>query len=290
MYMPTYRCECCNFFTLLKSNYTHHLNTKKHLNNNSQKLAEVSQKLAEVSQKLAEVNQEKTNTFKCKYCDQLYKHKSSLSKHIKYSCTKNKTEDLTELVRLLNLQLEQQKTEFQVQLQSQTKQIETQSKQIEKLMEKLEINNTYNTNSNNTINVTNINLLNYKDTDTSHLTSNDYKKCLKQASRCVLKLIEKVHFNPDKPENMNIYISNMKNNYMMMYKGNKWNLVTKEEMESVYNHKEDLIIEWYNLNKDPELMKCFEKYMNLKEDKPTSDAVQEEYKLLLFNNRRSIKN
>jgi hypothetical protein len=82
----------------------------------------------------------------------------------------------------------------------------------------------------------------------------------------------------------------MKNNYMMMYKGNKWNLVTKEEMESVYNHKEDLIIEWYNLNKDPELMKCFEKYMNLKEDKPTSDAVQEEYKLLLFNNRRSIKN
>jgi len=82
----------------------------------------------------------------------------------------------------------------------------------------------------------------------------------------------------------------MKNNYMMMYKGNKWNLVTKEEMESVYNHKEDLIIEWYNLNKDPELMKCFQKYMNLKEDKPTVDAIQEEYKLLLFNNRNLIKN
>jgi hypothetical protein len=30
--------------------------------------------------------------------------------------------------------------------------------------------------------------------------------------------------------------------------------------------------------------------MNLKEDKPTADAVQEEYKLLLFNNRRTIKN
>ena len=270
--MPTYKCDCCNFSTLLKSNYTNHLNTKKHISNNSEKLAEVSQKLAEVSQ-------EKSNTFKCKYCEQLYKHKSSLSKHIKYSCTKNKTEDLNELVRLLNLQL-----------QSQTKQIDTQSKQIEKLMEKLEINNTYNTNSNNTINVTNINLLNYKDTDTSHLTSNDYKKCLKEASRCVLKLIERVHFNPDKPENMNIYISNMKNNYMMMYKENKWNLVKKEEMDSVYNHKEDLIIEWFNLNKDPELMKYFERFIDLKEDKPTVDAVQEEYKLLLFNNRTLIKN
>ena len=140
-------------------------------------------------------------------------------RHIKYTCTKNKTEDLTELVRLLNLQLEQQKNDLQ-----------TQSKQIEKLMGKLEINGSFN----NTLNITNnINLLNYKDTVTSHLTDEDYKKCLEKASRCVLKLIEKIHFNPEKPENMNIYISNMKNNYMMMYKENKWNLVTKEEMESV---------------------------------------------------------
>jgi hypothetical protein len=272
-------CDCCNYQTKVKANYNKHLLTEKHIKV-SQKLAEVSPRVVEVSQKLAEVSHESINHFKCKYCDQCYKHKSSLSKHIKYSCNKNKTEDLTELVRLLNLQLEHK-----------DKQLETQSKQIEKLMEKLEIN-TY-TNSNNTIinNVTNnINLLNYKDTDTSHLTNFDYKKCLEQASRCVLKLIEKVHFNPDKPENMNIYISNMKNNYMMMYKENKWNLVKKEEMDSVYNHKEDLIIEWFNLNKDPELMKYFDRYMDLKEDKPTVDAVQEEYKLLLFNNRSLIKN
>ena len=120
-----------------------------------------------------------------------------------------------------------------MQLEHKDKQLDTQTKQIEKLMDKLEINNTYNTNSNNTINNLNINLLNYKDTDTSHLSNIDYKKCLEKASRCVLKLIEKIHFNPEKPENMNIYISNMKNNYMMMYKENKWNLVTKEEMESV---------------------------------------------------------
>ena len=289
--MMKFNCECCNYSTDDKSNFNKHLHSKKHKlveskSVVSQKLAEISQKVVEVSQKLVENGPETTTLYKCKYCDQGYKHKSSLSKHIKYSCTKNKTEDLTELVRLLNLQLEQQKNEFETKLQSQTK-------QIEKLMEKLEINNTYNTNSHNTVNNVNINLLNYKDTDTSHLTSNDYKKCLKEASRCVLKLIEKVHFNPDKPENMNIYISNMKNNYMLMYKENKWNLVKKEEMDSVYNHKEDLIIEWFNLNKDPELMKYFERFIDLKEDKPTVDAVQEEYKLMLFNNRdiaNKIKN
>jgi hypothetical protein len=32
--------------------------------------------------------------------------------HIKYSCTKNKDEDLKELVRLLNNQLEEQKKDF----------------------------------------------------------------------------------------------------------------------------------------------------------------------------------
>ena len=283
-----FTCECCNYSTDVKVNFNKHINSKKHKLVESKSV--VSPGKSKVSpepvQSIPIVNSVENENFSCKYCGQKYKHKQSVTKHIKYSCTKNKTEDLTELVRLLNLQLEQQKNEFETKLQTQTK-------QIEKLMEKLEINNTYNTNSHNTVNNVNINLLNYKDTDTSHLTYNDYNKCLKQASRCVLKLIEKVHFNPDKPENMNIYISNMKNNYMMMYKGNKWNLVTKEEMESVYNHKEDLIIEWYNLNKDPELMKCFQKYMNLKEDKPTADAIQEEYKLLLFNNRdvaNKIKN
>ena len=278
-------CDCCNYQTKVKANYNKHLLTEKHIKV-SQKLAEISPKLAMVSQKLAKISHETTTLFKCKYCEQGYKHKSSLSKHIKYSCNKNKTEDLTELVRLLNLQLEQQKD----QLEHKDKQLETQSKQIEKLMDKLEMNNTY---TQNNINVTN-NILNYKDTDMSHLTDIDYNKCIKQASRCVLKLIEKIHFNPKKPENMNIYISNMKNNYMMMYKENKWNLVKKDEMESVYNHKEELIIEWFNANKDADLIKSFEKYMNLKEDKPTIDAVQEEYKLLMFNNkdvvRKQIKN
>ena len=266
--MPPYICECCNFSTPLKSNYTSHLKTNKH-NENSQ--PKVNLKSTQ-SQQL--VIPESTSLFSCKYCEQKFKFKQSMYRHIKYSCTKNKTEDLTELVRLLNLQLEHK-----------DKQLETQSKQIDKLMDKLEINNTYNTNSNNTINVTNINLLNYKDTDTSHLTDEDYKKCIEKASRCVLKLIEKVHFNPEKPENMNIYISNMKNNYMMMYKENKWNLVKRDEMDAVYNHKEDLIIEWFNLNKDPELIKYFERYMNLKDDKPTVETIQEEYKLMMFNNR-----
>ena len=181
-----YTCEYCNFNTKKKYNYDKHLLSNKHKLVESKSLVSLSKSLVspDTPQIIPIVNSVENESFSCKYCGQKYKHKQSVTKHIKYSCTKNKTEDLTELVRLLNLQLEQQKNEFETKLQSQTK-------QIEKLMEKLEINNTYNTNSHNTINTVNINLLNYKDTDTSHLTNVDYKKYF-------LKIIENFCINQEK--------------------------------------------------------------------------------------------
>ena len=89
---------------------------------------------------------------------------------------------------------------------------------------------------------------------------------------------------------MNVYISNMKDKYMMMYQDNKWTLTNKDELNTVYNHKEDLIEEWFNINKDPEMEKFFNRYIELKDDKITMETVQEEYKLLMFNNRDLIKN
>jgi protein-arginine kinase activator protein McsA len=273
-----YICEYCNFNTKKKYNYDKHIESNKHkiLESKLVVTPKSTQSQHLVIPESTQNQQKVAAPFTCKYCEQNFKFKQSMYRHIKYTCTKNKTEDLTELVRLLNARLEKQ-----------DKQLETQAKQIDKLMGKLEINGSFN----NTVNITNnINLLNYKDTDTSHLTDEDYKKCLRKASRCVLKLIEKVHFNPEKPENMNVYISNMKDKYMMMYQDNKWTLTNKDELNTVYNHKEDLIEEWFNINKDPEMEKFFNRYVELKDDKITMETVQEEYKLLMFNNRDLIKN
>jgi len=279
-----FTCECCNYSTDVKVNFNKHINSKKHKLVESKSV--VSPGKSKVSpepvQSIPIVNSVENENFYCKYCGQKYKHKQSVTKHIKYSCTKNKTEDLTELVRLLNLQLEQQKNEFETKLQSQTK-------QIEKLMEKLEIN-TYNTNSNNTINVTNnINLLNYDKTDTSHLTDNDYEKCIKHVYDCVVKMIEKVHFNPEKPENMNLYISNIKSNHIMMYKDNKWLLVNNAEVESIYADKDNLIHEWIEENKikDTELLGQFNKCTNM--DESSLKRVYDKVKLLLFNQRDVVR-
>jgi hypothetical protein len=258
--MTTYRCEKCNYNTNSKYNYERHIISALHTN-----------------------YEKGMSSFICKYCEQTYKHKSSLSKHIKYSCTKNKDEDLKELVRLLNSQLQAQSS----QLQSQNQQIQTQSKQIEKLMGKLEINGSF-----NTTNIqNNIQLLPYKNSDTSHLTNKDYEACIKKVNFCVMKLIEKIHFNPDKPENMNIYISNMKNKYLMVYDGKNWNIANKvEEIDKLYEEKELMLEEWLEQNKNTEMKDKFIKYLNNKEKDETLNMIKDELKLMMYNKKQLLEN
>ena len=251
-------CECCDYKTNLTANYKKHLESKKHLHV-SQKLVKVSIELGKVSPKM----------YVCKYCEKEYKHRSSLSGHIKYSCKKNTDEDLKELVRLLNQKIE-----------SQDKQIESQNKKIEKLMGKLEIHGSF-----NTTNIqNNITLLAYRETDVSHLTDDDYRGCIKKVNHCVKTLIDKVHFNPLKPENRNIYISNMKDKYIMIYDGNNWNLANKkEELDRLYEEKEMMLEEWLETNPDPVLKQKFIQYLNNKEDDECLNNIKEDIKLLLYN-------
>ena len=158
-----YKCECCNYYTQRKYNYDKHIESNKHKLVESKLVVNLKSTQSQhlVNPESTQNQQKVSSSFTCKYCEQNFKFKQSMYRHIKYTCTKNKTEDLNELVRLLNVRLEKQ-----------DKQIESQAKQIEKLMGKLEINGSFN----NTVNITNnINLLNYKDTDTSHLTDEDYK-------------------------------------------------------------------------------------------------------------------
>ena len=266
-----FKCECCNYDTKLKANLTKHLLTNKH------KLLETAKSQQKVNIESTK-SQEKVNV--CKYCDKQFKHKQSMYYHIKYSCNKNKDEDLKELVRLLNVQLEQQRNDFQSQLQSQ-------SKQIEKLMGKLEINNSFNSFNN----INHITLLAYKDTDVSHLTDKDYISCIKKVNFCVKNLIEKVHFNPLKPENMNIYISNMKDKYLMVYDGNTWNLANKQhELEKLYDEKEVMLEEWLETNKDTEMKEKFLRYINNKETDECINMIKEEIKLMMYNKKSNLLN
>jgi hypothetical protein len=219
--MEKYECSFCKFSTTLRANYTRHLTTKKHKNNEQTKV------------------DSKPNTNKCK----------------------NKN-DMKELTDLLKLQIELQ----QKQLENQTKQLELQQIQI------------------NNIQINNIYLLPYQNTDTSHLTDEDFIQCVNQPN-CVKHLIEKIHFNPTKPENMNVYISSLKDEYMMVYNG-KWKSVHKKVLDDIFRKKHYMIEDWIREDKYPELKKQFDIYLTQKEDDETLNQMKEEIKLMMYNQKR----
>ena len=132
----SFTCECCKYTTTKRFNYDKHLVSKKHslLEESSKKLAKVN---LESTQKQPMDNPKTTQVdFTCKHCDQTFKFKQSMYRHIQNSCSKNK-DDLKEMMRLLNLRLDQQE-----------KLIKTQTEQLEKLEHficNVEIHDSFNT-------------------------------------------------------------------------------------------------------------------------------------------------
>ena len=268
-----FQCSTCKFTTTHRPNFERHLKTNKHKKNEKVNTLSIKGK------QNVNIIKEKERHYLCKYCGKEYSHRQSMHHHIKYSCTKNKDEDMKELVRLMNLQLEQTH-----------KQIESQNKKIQQLTEKLEIQGSFNGSFNNTVNIQNTFILPYRDTDISHLTDKDYVTAINQVNFRVKHMIEKIHFNPEKPENMNIYISNMKDKYMMIY-DNKWELKNKTELNTIYEDKDSMIDYWFDNEKNnhPELKKFVERYFKNIENEENLNYIKDEIKLMLYNKKDMIQ-
>ena len=284
--MSTYDCKCCNFSTKLKSNYTRHLKTKKH-GNVIQSYPKLSKCYPNVIQSYPNNELVSEKQHRCKYCDKTYKYRSGLSKHIKYTCKKNKDEDFQELARLLNekeRQLVLKETKMEIAMKKM-------QKQIDKLTSKLQIQNINQGFVQNGNNVINIQLLNHKDTDYSHLTANDYINCIADCNKCVKTLIEKVHFNSNKPENMNIYLSNIKGKYLMIYKDNTWQIQDKKsQIDDLYDSNEFVLETWYDEYKEkyPSIIASFQKYLQNRDENEVLNGIKEEILVMLYNKRGMI--
>ena len=220
----------------------------------------------------------------CKYCEKNYSTSSNLSKHLKKCKDKKKTdeanENMLELVKLLN----EQKQEFKTEL-------EKKNNQIDELIKKAGINN-----STITQNIqNNIKLLAYDKTDISDLTEKDFIRCFNHNNMCVPHLVKRIHFNPKKPENHNVFISNLKSGYIMLYDGKKWNTYNRDEIvDDIFDDKHDIleqkIEEWVNIGKDyPIIYHKFKRYLEKINNDAVFKKVKDELKLILYNNRTIIK-
>jgi hypothetical protein len=105
-------------------------------------------------------------------------------------------------------------------------------------------------------------------------------------------MIEKLHFNPEKPENMNVYIPSMKDKYLMMYENGNWKLTNKKDaIEKIYEDKEGLIMCYMDTNNPRELKADFERYLHLKTNETAEKnqkSLYEEVNLMLYNNKHIV--
>lgn len=287
--MKEYYCKRCKYYTRQKGHFNKHLKTKKHLDG-IQMITEAPKNDSQLSSfNTFSDNQvsETPNTSKvynCKFCGSGFKHRQSMYRHMKSRCKKTEYNEMQELADLMNKKLEDKNNQL-VLLQ----------KQIDDLKSKLQIQNI-----NNGINIqgdqnntTNIQLLNYNKTDYDFLKEKDFVRCFMDNNHCVKALIEKVHFNKNKPENMNIYISCIKGKFVMVYRDNEWQIRDRQkQIDDLYETNEIILENWYDdySEKYPHIIKSFTRYLkNKEEDTELIKNVKSEILLMLYN-KRNIKN
>jgi len=298
--MNKYYCSRCGYKANYKSKFIRHLQRKnicspiienikiekiynKYFNKSLINHPKSSQNHPKSSQIIPNHPKLPKNNYTCIYCNNNYKHNYHLTRHLKTCSEKEKRKEydnLKELVDLLNSQLMDKDKQMK-------QEIIKKQDEINKLMKKngiININNIQN----------NIKLLGYRDTDISHLTKADYKACLNRANFCVPQIIKNIHFNPKKPENHNIYISNIKNAYVSVYNGRKWNIADRNEfLEDIIEEKtnllEDKLMEWEEKGENyPLLIKKFNRYLEKRDVKVVITKIKQEIKFILFNNRHII--
>lgn len=300
-----YNCNKCDFHSNNQSKFHKHLETKKHKqaqNVSSQKQNKISKK----TQKSGNVI-----LFMCKYCKKSFSSRQAKFRHEHTSCKENEYLNYKKLINIVNevlqspekrgltkkagdlldqLQIKKQGEDFldmvkELHNKSKVISTHTSANQIINNNNKGDNTNCFNTN-------TNIQLNNYNNTNYDFLTDKDMIKCINQCNNSVKTLIEKVHFNKDHPENMNIYISNMKGKYVMIYKENKWQIKDKEDhIDTMFENNDIMLENWYNdfNEKYPHIIKSFEQYLkNKSEDSILIRRLKNDILMLLYNERETV--
>ena len=239
--MIEYLCHRCGYNTNKRSNLIQHLNRikmcnpilgdisineiKKHYNFeiklNLKNTTKIPQNTTKIPQNTTKIPQNTIKNNQCKYCNKVLSRYDSLNRHIKICKKKQECELLIEKeeeIKQMKLEIEELKTKS------------------------VTINNT----TNNINNSKNIIINNYGDENIKHIKSEDFASLLNGIYNAVPKLIEKIHFDPNYPENQNIKYTNKKMPYLKIMKNNKWQLVNKKnELFDLIDNKCYLLKEKY---------------------------------------------
>ena len=149
-----------------------------------------------------------------------------------------------------------------------------------------------NINNQNTVNniQNNIKIIAYGKEDLSFISDENYRMILNKGFKSVPQLVEYIHFNENKPENQNIKINNMRDNVVLMFDGNNWQMGDRDEiLGNMYDNKADILDGKFDelLNTlDEGTIKKFKRFLDQKDDNKINEKIKKELKLVLYNKKQ----
>ena len=231
------------------------------------------------------VSTENTKLHICSICQKNFSYLSGLSRH-RVKCKKI---EVKEKPNIDTLQKENDELRKRIENLENNQKNATTTKIEKQIIEKQ--NNTTNNIENQTNNIININCFGNENMD--YITDKVILHCMSKIYGSIPLLIEKIHFDPEHPENNNIQIPNKKLPHAKIMNGKReWEIVQRKDAI------EDMITKGYNLldetfqengheladNKQKHFRNFQAKYDEA--DKDTLKNIKDKVEMLVMNNSR----
>jgi hypothetical protein len=263
----------------------------------------------------------------CRFCPAKFRSKSAMYYHMRKDCKikkkeiKDKEDIYENLIKAQNetkekiLELQNENKKMKEEFEKNNKKHEKEKKEFKKKdkerekeikllkqqINKKEKTNSIQINGNNTNNVSNninqgvinnVTLIAFGSEDLTKLDKKDVIAAIRCGYNSVTNLTKTIHFNPKYPEYQNIYISNIKDTYAMMYDGKKWNLTFKEDLiNRIYEDKKDYIDENFDefvKSLSESSKNSLRRWLDTDENDKKISLIKKKLKVLLYNERKNV--
>jgi hypothetical protein len=210
----------------------------------------------------------------CMHCKHIFCEVYILKNHLQHCTMKPSQQTETEELKQIILQLSLSSKE--------------QIAKLESKIDKLNI-------ANNTINIqNNMIVVPFGKEDLSFLTLNDYTKIFTKGCYSIPEIVKLIHCNDNKPEYMNVYIKNFKDEYMFTFDGKDWDIEKKDVVLNNMIERKKYLLESKFDDMQSSLPKyaitMFKKFLERSENDEVIANIKDELKNMFYKNKKHVAN
>jgi hypothetical protein len=229
----------------------------------------------------------------------LYRHrkKCSYAQTNQVQTLTKENNEMREIICKQENEIRYVKDEMSERMAKKDKEMNDLRKQVEMLLQQSGNKTTNNSNIKHQTNIDNqyIVVNSFGSENIDHLTDQIICKLIQTAPfTCVPELIQKIHFDPEHPENHNIKLTNKKMNYAEIVKNNKWVTANKKQViDDVIQNSYNILDEKYADNKDSMSEKRQDRFENFQDKYEDNDEeimrnMKNDVDLILINGTNEV--